>query len=89
MKKMMKEVVVVKDKEQQKLRDELKFNGFLVYEDELKRDKEAIEYTFVTDILTNIDKQKKQIISVVGNILEQNVTIKLILNSSKKEKSKY
>lgn len=83
-----KNVPMVEDKTQTKLRDELKFYGYLVYEDELKREENNIEYTFVTDILTNIDKQKKEIVALASNILEQNVTIKLILNSSKKEKSR-
>lgn len=86
--KNIKNVPVVEDKLQIKLREELKFYGYIVYEDELKKDGVNIEYTFVTDILTNIDKQKKQIIALASDILEQNVTIKLILNSSKKEKSK-
>lgn len=76
------------DKVQSVLRNELKIYGYSVYEDEFKKEGNDIEYTFVTDILSNIDKQKKEIISLASNILEQNVTIKLILNSSKKEKSK-
>jgi stage II sporulation protein E len=76
------------EKLQQVLRNELKMYGFVIYEDEFKKENNDIEYTFVTDILTNIDKQKKQIISIASNILEKNVSIKLILNSSKKEKSK-
>lgn len=76
------------DKKQEKLREELKFYGYLVYEDEYKEDNTGIEYTFVTNILNNIDKQKKEIISILSNILEKPMVIKLILNSSKKEKSK-
>lgn len=48
------------DKKQEKLREELKFYGYLVYEDEYKEDDTGIEYTFVTNILNNIDKQKKK-----------------------------
>lgn len=76
------------DKKQEKLREELKFYGYLVYEDEFKEDDSVIEYTFVTNILSNIDKQKKEIVSIVSNILEKPMVIKLILNSSKSEKSK-
>lgn len=83
-----KEGALVKDDSQKKLRDELKFYGFNVYEDEFVRETDLIEYTFVTDILTNIDKQKRQIAELATNILEQNMTIKLILNISKTEKSK-
>lgn len=86
--KNLKNVQIIEDKTQLKLREELKFYGYIVYEDELKKEGTNIEYTFVTDILTNIDKQKKQIISLASDILEQNVTIKLILNSSKNEKSR-
>ena len=79
---------IIKKKEHQKLRDELKFYGYIVYEDFFEEKEGSIEYTFVTDILNNIDKQKKQIISIASDILEQDMTIKLILNSSKKEKSR-
>ena len=76
------------DKLQTVLRNEFKLYGYTIYEDDFKREGNDIEYTFVTDILSNIEKQKKEIISLASNILEQNVTIKLILNSSKNEKSK-
>ena len=83
-----KEGTLVKSDSQKKLRDELKFYGFNVYEDEFVKEDDSIEYTFITDILTNIDKQKKQITDLASNILEQNMNIKLILNISKTEKSK-
>lgn len=83
-----KEGSLVKDNAQKRLRDELKFYGFNVYEDEFERENDIIEYTFITDILTNIDKQKKQIVELSSSILEQNMSIKLILNISKTEKSK-
>lgn len=83
-----KEGSLVKDNYQKRLRDELKFFGFNVYEDEFVRENDIIEYTFITDILTNIDKQKKQIVELSSSILEQNMSIKLILNISKTEKSK-
>ena len=84
----LKEGALVKDASQQKLRDELKFAGYNVYEDEFEKTEDLTEYTFVTDILTNIDKQKKNIVELASNILEQSMTVKLILNISKTEKSK-
>lgn len=86
--KNIKNTPVVVDKAQEKLRNELKFYGFIVYEDEFVREGGCIEYTFVTDILNDIDKQKRQITSIATEILEQNMTIKLILNISKSERSK-
>lgn len=86
--KNIKSDIVKIDKKQEKLREELKFYGYLVYEDEFKEENSCIEYTFVTNILNNIDKQKKEIVSIASNILEKPVTIKLILNSSKSEKSR-
>lgn len=79
---------IVKSKEQERLAQELKFYGFIVYEDYFEKNENGIEYTFVTDILTDIDRQKKQIINIATDILEQDMSIKLILNSSKKEKSR-
>ena len=79
---------IVKEKSQSKLRDELKFYGYTIYEDNFKREGKNIEYVFVTDILTDIANQKEQIIEIASDILEQSMTIKLILNSSKNEKSK-
>ena len=86
--KNIKEKYLIKDKSLEKLREELKFYGYVVYEDDFKKDKDNVEYIFVTDILTNIDTQKKEIIDIASNILEQTMAIKLILNSSKKERSK-
>lgn len=70
------------------LREELKLHGYMVYEDDLNIDKNYMEYIFVTDILNDIDKQKKEIISLVSNMLEKPMNIKLLLNISKSEKSK-
>ncbi len=86
--KNIKDNMIVKDKSLEKLRDELKFYGYIVYEDSFKREGDSIEYIFVTDILTNIDAQKQEIVDISSNILEQTMAIKLIINSSKKEKSK-
>ncbi len=83
-----KNISIVKNKEQLKIREELKLAGFKTYEDEYVNEDDNYEYTFVTDILEDIDNQKKKIAKVVSNILEQNMVIKLILNSSKTEKSR-
>ncbi len=83
-----REGALVKDDSQKKLRDELKFHGYNVYEDEFERDENSVEYTFITDILVNIDKEKKEITELVSNILEQPMSIKLFVNISKSEKSK-
>ena len=70
------------------LRDELKLHGYMVYEDDYNIDNNYVEYIFVTDILNDIDKQKKEIIKLVSNMLEKTMTIKLLLNISKSERSK-
>ena len=79
---------IITSKIQDKIKNELKFFGYVVYEDLYNEKDGCIEYTFVTDILTDIDKQEKQITKIVSDILEQNMVVKLILNSSKNEKSK-
>lgn len=86
--KTMKNIPAKFEKNVKQLREELKLQGFIIYEDDLVIDKNYIEYTFVTDILTDIDKQKKEIIAAVSNILEKQMVIKLLLNISKTEKSK-
>lgn len=70
------------------LREELKLHGYMVYEDDLNINKNCVEYTFITDILTNIDDQKVEIINLVSNMLEKPMNIKLLLNISKSERSK-
>lgn len=79
---------VIQNKLHEKLKNELKIFGYLVYEDQFIEEDNFIEYTFVTDILTDIENQENQITRIVSNILEQNMVVKLILNSSKTEKSK-
>lgn len=75
-------------KKQKGIREELKIAGYTVYEDDFKDDNNCIEYTFLTDILTDIDEQKQEISEIVSNILEDNMIVKYIFNSSKNEKSK-
>lgn len=86
--KNIKASILVKDDIQLNLRNELKLAGYFVYEDEYVNNLDNFEYTFVTNILTNIEKQKKEIISIIEQITNNKVTVKLILNSSKTEKSK-
>lgn len=72
-----------------KIREELKLTGFRIYEDDMTVDKNGyMEYIFITDILTDIDKQKESIVKVLSTLLEKPMHIKLILNISKTEKSK-
>lgn len=71
------------------VREELKLTGFRIYEDEILNDENGyMEYTFITDILTDIDKQKESIVKSLSGLLERPMHIKLILNISKTEKSK-
>ena len=71
------------------IREELKISGFRIYEDELIVDKDNyIEYTFLTDILNDIDKQKDEIVKCLTSLVQKPMHIKLILNISKTEKSK-
>jgi stage II sporulation protein E len=86
--KNIKNVPVKVEKNIRSLREELKLHGYMVYEDDLSLDNNYIEYTFVTDILNDIDKQKKEIIKLVSNMLEKSMNIKLLLNISKSERSK-
>ena len=74
-----KEGSLVKDEAQKKLRNELKFYGYNVYEDDFKRDKEIIEYTFITDILTNIDRQKNQIVELCSKHIRTKYVYKINL----------
>lgn len=86
--KNIKNVPVKAEKNIKGLREELKLHGYMVYEDDLAIDKGYIEYTFVTDILNDIDGQKKEIVKLVSNMLEKPMSIKLLLNISKSERSK-
>ena len=70
------------------LREELKLSGYIVYEDELINEENNYTYTFITDILTNLEIQKREITDKVSNVLEKKMTVKLLLNISKSEKSK-
>lgn len=86
--KNIKSVPVKAEKNIKGLREEFKLHGYMVYEDDLALDKNHIEYTFVTDILNDIDGQKREIIKIASNMLEKPMSIKLLLNISKSERSK-
>lgn len=75
------------NKQQEKIRQELKFYGYKIYEDEYLEE-EYLEYVFTTDILTNINTQKTEILNIITNIYQKEFTIDSIINSSKNEKSK-
>lgn len=75
-------------KEQKLIREDLKFMGYIIYEDFYVDDENGPTYEFITDILTDIDKAKADIQKVVSDALHNEMKIKLILNSSKTEKSR-
>lgn len=70
------------------IRQELKLLGYQIYEDNYIDEKNNKIYEFITDILDDIDKSKAEIQTVVGEVIGQKMNIKLILNSSKNEKSR-
>lgn len=70
------------------IRQELKLLGYQIYEDNYVDEKNNKIYEFITDILDDIDKSKAEIQTVVGEVIGQKMNIKLILNSSKNEKSR-
>lgn len=70
------------------LRQELKLLGYQIYEDNYIEENDSKTYEFITDILKDIDISKHEIQTVVGEVLGQKMNIKLILNSSKNEKSR-
>lgn len=70
------------------IRQELKLLGYQIYEDNYIDEKDNKIYEFITDILDDVDKAKGEIQTVVGEVIGQKMNIKLILNSSKNEKSR-
>lgn len=70
------------------IRQELKLLGYQIYEDSYVDEKNNKIYEFITDILDDIDKSKAEIQTVVGEVIGQRMNIKLILNSSRNEKSR-
>ena len=89
-KNMSKDIVkkMQENPKQKQVKEDLKHIGYTIYEDILNIDGDMYTYEFITDIITDIDKAKKDIQSVVSNILGKKMVIKLILNSSSTERSK-
>lgn len=83
-----RKVPAVNSKNVKSIREELKMLGYPIYEDELVIENEYVEYTFITDILGDIDTQKDEIVKAVSNVLDRSMTVRLLLNISKTEKSK-
>ena len=62
--------------------------GYAVYEDSYENTETSKHYEFITDILIDIDKAKREIQKIVSDVMGANMSIKLVLNSSKTEKSR-
>ena len=75
-------------KEQKRIREELKYMGYVVYEDSYNNIETDSYYEFITDILIDIDKAKREIQRIVSDIMGKKMSIKLVLNSSKTERSR-
>jgi len=78
----------ITNEKQKRIREELKFLGYVVYEDTFYQDERDVSYEFITDILVDIEKAKLDIRRTVSNIIGVQMSIKMILNSSKTEKSR-
>ncbi|MBR5227967.1 MAG: SpoIIE family protein phosphatase [Clostridia bacterium] len=78
----------ITNQKQKRIREELGFLRYSVYEDAFYEDERDVSYEFVTDILTDIEKAKREIQTTVSKILNVKMSIKMILNSSKTEKSR-
>ena len=74
--------------EQKRIREELKYMGYVVYEDSFVKSENDVTYEFITDILIDINKAKKEIQKIVSDIVGTKMSIKLVLNSSKTERSR-
>ncbi len=76
------------NQKQKRIREELRFLGYTVYEDVFYEDERDISYEFITDILVDFEKKKLEIQRAVSSVVGTKMSIKLILNSSKTEKSR-
>ena len=74
--------------EQKRIREELKYMGYAVYEDNYENTETTKQYEFITDILIDIEKAKREIQKIVSDVMGTNMSIKLVLNSSKTERSR-
>ena len=75
--------------EQKRIREELKYLGYVVYEDTFTKGENVdTMYEFITDIIIDINKAKKEIQKVVSDAVGTKMSIKLVLNSSKTERSR-
>ena len=75
--------------EKKRIREELKYLGYVVYEDTFtKGENQDTMYEFITDIIIDINKAKKEIQKVVSDAVGTKMSIKLVLNSSKTERSR-
>ena len=80
--------VKVDTPEQKRIREELRYMGYMVYEDVFENTETNKQYEFITDILIDIDKAKREIQKIVSDVMGVSMSIKLVLNSSKTEKSR-
>ena len=80
--------VKIDTKEQARIREELKYMGYVVYEDNFENTETNSYYEFITDILVDINKAKREIQKIVSDVMGKKMSIKLVLNSSKTEKSR-
>ncbi|MEG0221952.1 MAG: SpoIIE family protein phosphatase [Clostridia bacterium] len=70
------------------IKQELKLFGYNIYDSEYYIESGITMYTFITDLLKDIDMSKEEIQNVVSSVLDKDMQINLILNSSKTEKAK-
>lgn len=76
------------NQKQKRIREELRFLGYTVYEDIFYEDERDVSYEFITDILVDVEKKKTEIQRAISSVVGTKMSIKLILNSSKTEKSR-
>lgn len=71
------------------VKEELHLNGFNAYDIKFKKEKENIvQVSILTDIFNDIDRDKREIENILTKVLEKKFITKLIINSSKTERSR-